>query len=98
MDADNHPFEPDWTMRPGALLRSALEDRGLTAAAFTDAGIDEATLTGLIKGTVRVDQAIAEAIGRALGTTAQMWLNAQALYDRDIARGAKDLSREYMRD
>lgn len=34
-------------------------------------------------------------IGTALGTSAQMWLNAQQLYDEGIARGAKDMSEEH---
>lgn len=95
--SDPRQFEPDWTLRPGVLLRSALEDRGLTADVFESAGLDRAAVAALVAGTVRVDLAIAEKIGAALGTTARMWLNAQEMYDADIARGAKDVSEEHLK-
>lgn len=96
--SDDHPSGPDWTLRPGVVLHAHLEECPVDLAVFTAAGIGEDTLAGLIGGTVRVDRAIAEKLGRALGTSARFWLNSQDIYDRDIARGARDVSRECLDD
>jgi plasmid maintenance system antidote protein VapI len=93
-----HPFEPDWTLSPGAMLASHLEDRGMTPlelAAVT--GLPLVTVQGVLVGAIRVDEAIATALGEALGVSVAYWLNAQANYDADLARGAKDLSGEHMK-
>ena len=85
------PFTPDWTVSPGDMLADVMEHREWTPAQLAESsGLDHATVQGLLDGTVRVDVAIAEGVARAIGTSAEMWLNAQRLYDAAILRGAKD--------
>lgn len=84
----DRPFVPDWTIRPGVLLRKALEAQGKSA---------DDLLGGkrLLDGTLRIGPFEAENIGRLLGTSPETWLNAQRLYDAAILRGAADTSEEH---
>lgn len=82
------PFTPDWTIRPGVLLRAALEAQGKRADDLTGG-------QQLLDGTWRIDRMHANWIGDLLGTSPDMWLNAQRLYDAAILRGAKDTSEEH---
>lgn len=92
-------FKPNWTIRPGIALAEVLDDRKLTpdeAAAVT--GLTAETLTAIVAGTVIIDQAIAEALHAGLGVSAQFWLNYQAGYLADLARGATDVSDSHAAD
>jgi plasmid maintenance system antidote protein VapI len=93
------PFEPDWAMPPGAILRAELSARSVSEERFTELSeLDVQTVHGILAGTVRVDQAVAAAVADVLGTTRAMWLNLQANYDAALARGAKDISCDYGED
>lgn len=85
------PFVPDWTISPGVLLAKALEAQGKTEDSIL--GADR-----IIAGTLRIDAMHAHWIADELGTSADMWLNAQRLYDAAILRGAKDTSEEHEHD
>jgi hypothetical protein len=87
----DRPFVPDWTLRPGVLLRKALEAQGKSPD-----GIPGARL--IIEGTRRVDARHAARIAETLGTSAETWLNAQRLYDAAILRGATDTSEGHEHD
>lgn len=95
MDTDR-PFEPDWTLHPGVALREILGERGISEADLADAArLGPETVAGLLNFTVPVDGLIAQQLEAALGAPpAQFWLNYQANYERDLARDAKDVSRE----
>lgn len=85
------PFVPDWTISPGVLLRRALEAQGKNAEDILGA-------RRIIDGTLRIGPFEAGTIAAALGTSEDMWLNAQRLYDAAILRGATDTSGEYEQD
>jgi plasmid maintenance system antidote protein VapI len=88
-----HQFTPDWTLRPGVALAEVIADRGLTPeAAAAATGLPAETLTGIMFGTVIIDEPTAEALHNGLGPSARFWLNYQANYTADLARGAKDVS------
>jgi plasmid maintenance system antidote protein VapI len=92
-------FRPDWTLRPGIALAEVLADRHLTpgdAAAVTGLPVD--TITGIGTGTTIIDEPTAEALHAGLGVSAQFWLDYQANHTADLARGAKDVSRDYERN
>lgn len=47
----DHPFEPDWTLRPGILLLSALTERGMAAETFAESSaLTRPAAAGLIDG------------------------------------------------
>jgi plasmid maintenance system antidote protein VapI len=85
------PFVPDWTLRPGVLLREALEVQGKSA---------DDLLGGkrIIDGTLRIGPFEAENIASLLGTSADMWLNAQRIHDAALLRGATDTSEDSEHD
>lgn len=90
-----HPFEPDWTLSPGTLLRAFLIERGLSAAqAAEHAGLGDDVITGILSAGVEITGPIAERLAAGLpGPSATYWLNSQRIYQQDLARGAKDCSR-----
>jgi len=84
-----YPFEPDWT------LAEILIDRHLsTEQAGSLTGLRPEEIEGVITGRTVVGERIAERLAK-LGPSARYWLNYQAGYDADIARGAKDVSGDY---
>lgn len=83
----DRPLVPDWTIRPGVMLRETLAAKG----------IDPADVLGakrIIDGTLRIGAFEATTIATATGTSEDMWLNAQRIHDAAILRGATDTSDE----
>lgn len=78
----SRPFEPDWTMHPGVILRELLQDRGMNGNELAVAsGLDPDTVTGLLDFATPVSEEIAAGLSSAFGMSAQFWLNAQRLYE-----------------
>jgi plasmid maintenance system antidote protein VapI len=97
MTAPGYPFVPDWTMSPAAILVAELGERRVTAAEFAEqSGLGAARSARLLGGDVRIDGPVAAGIARVLGTSGTMWMNAQMIYDDALARGAKDVSGEFL--
>jgi HTH-type transcriptional regulator / antitoxin HigA len=96
MDGEPHPFEPDWTLSPGAIIREEMNARGWTEAELASrAALGPETIAGILAATMTVDGVIAARISEALGTSAQMWLTAEKIYRDALARGATDCSGDY---
>lgn len=67
--AEPREFLPDWTIRPGVLLRKMLEHHGISEADLADrARLGPETVAGVLGGTVKVDGLIAGRLDEALGT------------------------------
>lgn len=93
-----HPFTPDWTLRPGEALAEILIDRHLgSEQAGRLTGLRPEEIEDVVHGRAAVDGRIADRLA-ALGPSAQFWLNYQSNYERDLARGAKDVSGEHELD
>jgi len=94
------PFDPDWTIRPGVILREMMDYerlRGATGVRMIAkiAHLEPAVIEGILDGTQQITQPIAErlACGTApLRISAQFWLNAEKHYRDDLAAGKKDIS------
>lgn len=83
------PFSPDWTIPPGDILVAELRERGMNRTALAVAsGVAADVVDALIRGARPVDQEIAEGLHKALGPSAQFWLNLQVNHDAAVARGA----------
>jgi plasmid maintenance system antidote protein VapI len=97
---DRIPFDPDWTMRPGVILREMMDYGGLTGRTgvrmiATIAGLDEAVVDGILAGAEPITEQIAQhlAAGTApLRVPASFWLNAETIYRDGLAKGKKDIS------
>jgi addiction module HigA family antidote len=70
------------SIHPGAFLREILEERGLSQAQFARAiGVSPMRVSHVVKGARPVSAELALLFGKALGQSAQYWLNLQADYD-----------------
>ena len=66
---------------PGDFIREELEARGWSPAYLADAmGQDGKTVVELIDGDRQVTPEVAEQLGAAFDTGAQLWLNLEASY------------------
>lgn len=68
---------------PGEYIKEEMEARGWTPnelARRMDFGLS--IVKGLCRGERRVTRLTAQALGRAFGTEAEVWLNLQAAYDK----------------
>jgi len=69
-------------VHPGEVLKSVLEDAGLTANRTALAlRIPANRLTGIINGARSITADTAIRLARFFGTSAEMWINLQAKYD-----------------
>ncbi len=66
---------------PGRILRRELEERGWTQKDLAAViGRPEQTISAIIRGTKQITPETAIALGRALGTSAQLWMNLESNY------------------
>ncbi len=77
-------------MHPGEVLREEfLKPLGLSAGALAKAcGLPRTRIERIAAETVGVTADTALRLGKALGTTPELWLNLQTDYDVQIARRA----------
>jgi HTH-type transcriptional regulator/antitoxin HigA len=88
--AEGETLERDWTVVPGDTLRELLAERELSQAALARAtGYTVKHVNFVIQGRARITAEFAVALEAALGTSAAFWMNLQAGYDVDIARGRR---------
>lgn len=74
-------------IHPGEFLREALEELGLSKAAFAQAvGISPMRVSHVLRGDRPVTAELALRLGRALGQTPQYWLNLQTAHDLKLAQ------------
>ena len=86
-------------IHPGDFLREALDEWGLTQAAFASAlGISPMRVSHLLKGDRPVTAELALRLGRALGQSPQYWLNLQATYDLKTVQAAMQDSLQAVRE
>lgn len=69
-------------VHPGAFLAEALEETGLSQAAFARAiGVSPMRISHVVKGTRPVTAELALLFGKAFGQSPQYWLNLQSFHD-----------------
>jgi addiction module HigA family antidote len=75
---------------PGEILRELfLEPRGISITRFAAAiEVSRKHMSDLVNGKVRLEPAMAGRIAKALGTSAQVWLNLQAAVDAHDAEAS----------
>lgn len=79
--ADGH-WEPDWCVHPGELLLEELDERGWRQADLVAmTGFTAKHINQVIKGKAHIGPAFAIALSEAFGTSAQLWMNLQAMWD-----------------
>jgi addiction module HigA family antidote len=74
-------------LHPGDCLSSVLQDAGLSTNAVALAlRVPANRLTEILNGRRSITADTAMRLGRYFGTSAQMWINLQAQYDREAAQ------------
>jgi addiction module HigA family antidote len=86
-------------IHPGEFLREALDELGLTQAAFAAAiGVSPMRISHVLKGSRPVTAELALLMGRALGQLPQYWLNLQTAYDLKVVEVATKQSLKAVRE
>ena len=81
-------------IHPGEHLLEILEDSGISQYRLAKAiGVPPRRVNEIVNAKRSITPDSALRIGRALGMTAEFWLNLQRMYDLDVARGSTDVSR-----
>jgi addiction module HigA family antidote len=76
-------------IHPGEFLAEILAEVGISQAAFARAaGVSAMRVSHVINGSRPMTADLALLFGKALGQTAEYWLNLQAAYDLAVARDA----------
>ncbi len=76
-------------VHPGLVLKTVLEDAGVTANALALAlRVPANRLTEIVNEKRSISADTALRLARYFGTSAQMWMNLQAKYDLDSAEDA----------
>jgi len=81
------PFE---ATHPGELIKDELKERGLTQKRLSEmTGIKASVISETINGKRSVSLNMAVALEKALGISAEFWMNLQTQYDLDVAHIAE---------
>lgn len=74
--------KPAEVFHPGEFLQDELHERGLTLCQLSKRSeLSQIILGGIIVGAHSIDAHSARGISKALGTSADYWLNLQKAYD-----------------
>ena len=85
-------------VHPGKILRRQLDALDMSARKFAEhIGVPPNAVTGILNGERSVSALMAIRFGKAFGTTAQFWVNLQALYDLKRATADKPAEVENIR-
>ena len=77
------PFE---ATHPGKLIKDELKERGMTQKQLAEeTGIKPSVLSETVNGKRSVSLNVAVALEKALGISADVWMNLQTQYDLDMA-------------
>jgi HTH-type transcriptional regulator / antitoxin HigA len=83
----SQPFEPEWTVPPGATIAALLAARSLSRESFAAAlGENVETVQRLLLGLESVDNDLAKKLANCLGSTKTFWIAREAQYRADSAR------------
>lgn len=81
------PFEPDWAVPPGDMLREAIIERGWDArTACTRMGWRLSFLVRVLDNDVGIDPKLADDLAHAFGNSPEYWLALQRLYDEWLVK------------
>jgi addiction module HigA family antidote len=91
----NKILTPIIATHPGELLRDELRERGLSQKQLSKmTGIKASVISDTIAGKRAVSLNVAVALEKALGISAEMWLNLQTQYNLDSAGISKRESKQ----
>ena len=84
-------YKESIAFHPGYYLSEILEDMGITQAEFaTRLGTNTKTLSYLINGQTNITNDLAKKLSIMLGTSEELWLNLQNVYDQKLIEIEKE--------
>lgn len=87
------PFQPNYVTRPGEVLESHLEARGMTKAEFANrCGRPLKTISEIVHGKAAITPETAIQFERVLGVSATLWLALESTYRLALADRAEQAS------
>lgn len=101
MNEASVPFDPDWTVAPGDILRRELEARGVSVKQLCDEiqrikGITHSWawqyVEEVLDGSAPIYDAFAADLEAVLTVSAEFWMRLESRYRLDLTRGRKRLS------
>ena len=92
----NKALTPFIATHPGEMIKDELKERGMTQKQLaTETGIKASVLSETINGKRSISLSVAVALEKALGISADIWMNMQTQYNLDSANIAdRDNQRE----
>ena len=80
-------------IHPGEHLAEILEELGVSQYRLAKViGVPPIRINEIVRGRRAITADTALRVGRALGMTAEFWLNLQRMHDLDVARAVTDTS------
>ena len=90
-----YPWQPDWVVSPGWMLAEELALNNLTPRTFAASiGLSVETIEGLLAGTTRITEEMAERISRVFSVSPQFWLNLEKMYRDGLKARKRDASHD----
>jgi HTH-type transcriptional regulator/antitoxin HigA len=85
----SRPFDPDWTIHPGEILREWREENGLgvKAASTTCGRMDPAVFSAVECGKRRITKTIAARLEHGTCIPARLWLRLEERFRADLQAG-----------
>jgi len=81
------PYVPDMTEPPGEMILEKARELGMPVALVAEKmGLSRDTLDKLIKGEIPLTARLADGLQRVLGVTADIWIDSERSYRRDLLR------------
>ncbi len=82
-----YPFDPDWVVAPGEMLREWFDSVGLPLVCAEKYGISQRTLSMLFRGTQKITPALAQKLCNLTFIGAPMWLALEHNFRVGLAAG-----------
>ena len=82
-----YPYDPDYAVSPGAILKERMEVRGLSPAELARrCGTSETLVAGILSGDTPIDSEMARRLEGVLDLDFRVWLGIEADYRSHLAR------------
>lgn len=82
-----YPYDPDYAVRPGAILEERMEVRGLSPAELARrCGTSETLVSGILSGDTPIDPEMARRLEGVFDLDFKVWLDIEANYRSHLAR------------
>ena len=91
-------FSPNWVSLPGSTIIDVLEERNLSIPKFaSQMGVNVDQIDKILKGTLPIDNTIANLLEKTLGGSEEFWINREKQY-RESIKYINEINREWLKE